>query len=88
MANTSGQTWFVYMLRCSDGSLYTGITNDLNRRCQQHNDGTASRYTRCRRQTSLVYSEANPTRSQALKREAVIKSSSRQEKESMMRMAG
>ena len=65
--------WFVYMLRCADGSLYTGITKDVDRRCRQHNEGTASRHTRSRRPTCLVYQEALPSRSAALKREAAIK---------------
>ena len=75
-----GNCWVVYILRCVDGSLYTGITNDLDRRRQQHNDGTASRYTRSRRPVKLVYQEPHATRSLALKREASVKSLSRQEK--------
>ena len=46
MKKPFGDSWFVYIVRCADGSLYTGITKDVKRRCQQHNDGTASRYTR------------------------------------------
>ena len=88
MAKASGGTWTVYMLRCADGSLYTGITTDVVRRCQQHNGGTASRYTRSRRPTRLVYQEAHANRSQASKREAAIKALSRREKESMIRLAG
>jgi predicted GIY-YIG superfamily endonuclease len=80
--------WFVYVLRCVDGSLYTGITKDVDRRCRQHNDGTASRYTRGRRPTALVYRETHASRSLALKREAAIKALSRREKESMIRIAG
>jgi len=75
----------VYLLRCADDSLYTGITNDVNRRCEQHNAGTASRYTRSRRPTDFVYQEAHDSRSEALKREAAIKSLSRQEKELLIR---
>lgn len=82
------ETWFVYMLRCADGSLYTGITKDLDRRCRQHNDGTASRYTRSRRPTCLVYQERQPSRSAALKREAAIKAMTRREKEGLLRLAG
>jgi predicted GIY-YIG superfamily endonuclease len=84
----AGETWFVYLLRCADGSLYTGITKDVNRRCRQHNDGTASAYTRSRRPTCLVYQEAQPSRSVALKREAAIKALSRQEKMALIRLAG
>jgi predicted GIY-YIG superfamily endonuclease len=87
MPKPSGETWFVYLLRCADGSLYTGITTDLSRRCQQHNAGTASRYARSRRPTQLVYSEACSSRSLALKREAAIKTLSRRQKETLIRFA-
>jgi putative endonuclease len=60
MGATSGEVWFVYILECAEGSLYTGITKDLRRRCRQHNAGIASRYTRGRRPTKLVYHEAQP----------------------------
>ena len=80
--------WFVYLLRCADGSLYTGITNDVPRRLKQHNAGTASRYTRCRLPAVLVYQEPQASHSHALKRELAIKGLSRQEKESMIRAAG
>ena len=82
------RTWLVYILRCADGSLYTGITNDLPRRLKQHNAGTASRYTRCRLPAVLVYQEAQASHGHALRRELAIKSLSRQEKESMIRVAG
>ena len=80
------ETWFVYILRCADGSLYTGITKDLHRRCEQHNAGTASRYTRGRLPASVVYQEPQSTQSLALKREVAIKSMSRQQKESLIRL--
>ena len=70
------------MRRCP---LYTGITNDLQRRCQQHNAGKASRYTRSRLPTHLVYQEVHATRSLALRREAAIKALSRQQKEAIIR---
>ena len=76
--------WFVYLLRCADGSLYTGITIDLTRRLHQHNAGTASRYTRSRLPVVMVYHEVQPSRSHALKRELAIKGLSRQEKESLI----
>ena len=66
-------TWFVYMVECRDGSLYTGITNDLERRVQQHNEGTASRYTRSRRPVVLRYYEPCDGRSHALIRECSLK---------------
>jgi predicted GIY-YIG superfamily endonuclease len=87
-AKLSGDIWFVYMLRRADGSLYTGITKDVGRRCKQHNDGTASRYTRSRRPTRLVYQESHANRSLALKREAAIKAMSRREKKVLIRVAG
>ena len=86
--DSSDATWFVYILRCADGTLYTGITNDLIRRCEQHNAGTASRYTRSRLPVVLVYQEDQGNRSGATKREIEIKALSRQEKESLIRAAG
>ena len=80
--------WFVYILRCADGSLYTGITNDLARRLKQHNAGTASRYTRSRLPVVFAHQETQPSRSQALKRELAIKALSRQEKESLVLATG
>jgi len=80
--------WFVYLLRCVDGSLYTGITNDLTRRCYQHSAGTASRYTRSRLPVALVYQEPHESRSLALRRELAIKRMKRPEKESLVRKAG
>ena len=68
-----GDRWFVYLLRCADGTLYTGIAKDVSRRCQQHNAGTASRYTRSRLPVVAVYQEAHASRSLALRREAAIK---------------
>ena len=71
---------FVYMLRCADGSLYTGWTNDLERRVAAHNAGTARRCTRARRPVELVYRERRLDRSDALRREAEIKKLSRADK--------
>ena len=85
MKMPSGDSWFVYILRCADGSLYTGITKDVKRRCRQHNDGTASRYTRSRRPTKLVWQEAQPNRSSTLKRETTIKAMTRREKLALIR---
>ena len=76
--------WYVYMLRCADGSLYTGVTTDLDRRVKEHNHGLASRgakYTRVRQPVSLVYSEALASRSLACKREWEIKQLRKTEKE-------
>jgi len=66
-------TWTVYLVRCRDGSLYTGITTDLDRRLAAHNAGTASRYTRSRLPVRLVHQEADFTHGTALEREAAIK---------------
>lgn len=78
--------WFVYIVRCGDGSLYSGIAKDVSRRCKQHNAGTASRYTRSRRPVRLVYREPCPSQSSALKREAAIKAMTRQGKLAMIRL--
>lgn len=85
MIVTKTAEWFVYILRCADDSLYTGITKDLTRRCDQHNAGTASRYTRSRLPVELVYEELQPSRSLALKRELAIKALTRQKKELLIR---
>jgi len=85
LAELGNASWFVYLLRCADGSLYTGITNDMPRRLKQHNAGTASRYTRSRLPVVLVYQEPQASQSHALKRELAIKGLSRQEKEAMIR---
>lgn len=83
-AKLSGENWIVYVVRCADGSLYTGITKDVARRCQQHNAGTASRFTRSRRPFKLVYQEAHPDQSSALRREAAIKAMNRRGKLTMI----
>ena len=70
----------VYLLRCRDGSLYTGITNDLPRRLTAHEAGTGSAYTRSRRPLALAYREEQPDRGAALKREAAIRRLTRAEK--------
>ncbi|HKA59221.1 MAG TPA: GIY-YIG nuclease family protein [Gemmatimonadales bacterium] len=70
----------VYLLRCRDGSLYTGITNDLDRRLMLHKTGKASAYTRSRRPLTLAYRESQPDHGAALKREAAIRRLSRAEK--------
>ena len=72
--------WYVYILQCADGTLYTGITNDLDRRLKAHNAGTASKYTRVRRPVVMVYHEEIDTKGNALHRELQIKSMSRQQK--------
>jgi predicted GIY-YIG superfamily endonuclease len=81
------RTWFVYILRCRDGSLYTGITTDVERRCAMHNAGTASRYTRTRRPVTLMHQESAAGHGAALRREAAIKALSRYSKEALIRAA-
>jgi putative endonuclease len=76
--------WFVYLLLCSDGSLYTGITNDLERRITQHNDGKGAKYTRSRRPVKLVYRKNCRDQSDALKQEHSIKKMSRDKKWQMI----
>ena len=73
--------WHLYILQCSDGTFYTGITNDLERRLEMHNSGKASRYTRSRRPVKIVYHEGCRGRSSALKKEWAMKQLSREEKE-------
>ena len=80
-------TWSVCILRCAADSLYTGITKDVNRRCEQHNAGAASRYTRSRLSVTVVYQEELPNQSMALKQEASIKAMSREAKKSLIRLA-
>ena len=80
------EPWFVYIVRCADGTLYTGITKDVKRRCQQHNAGCASRYTRSRCPTKLVWQETQASQSSALKREAAIKAMARKEKLALIRL--
>lgn len=72
--------WYCYVMQCADNTFYTGITNDLEKRLTAHNNGTASKYTRCRLPVQLVYSEPHTNRSNASKREAQIKQLNRIQK--------
>jgi putative endonuclease len=76
--------WTVYLLRCSDESLYCGITKDLDRRVQEHNDGIGCRYTRPRRPVRLVWSADTLTKSEAYKEEYRIKRMSKATKEALV----
>ncbi|NOR10385.1 MAG: GIY-YIG nuclease family protein [Desulfovibrionaceae bacterium] len=70
----SDTPWYVYMVQCRDGSLYTGIAKNLEKRVEEHNSGsTGAKYTRSRRPVHLVYQEEVPSRSAAAKREYEIK---------------
>ena len=73
--------WFVYMLRCKDNSIYTGITNDLKKRIETHLSGNGSKYLRGKLPLKLVYRESFQDRSTASKREIEIKKLNKKEKE-------
>jgi len=76
--------WYCYVLRCSDGSFYVGITNDLEDRLQEHSRGKDSVYTAKRRPVKLVWSEAHPTKEAARRREIEIKGWSRRKKAGLL----
>ena len=75
--------WYLYILRCGDGTLYTGITTDVDKRLAAHRSGKGAKYTRGRAPLELAYQEELPDHSAALKREYEVKSLSRQEKEKL-----
>lgn len=87
--NTSApkEAWFVYILQCKDGTLYTGIAKDLQKRFQAHNNGKGAKYTRTRRPVSLHYQETCRGRTEALIREYEIKTYSRSKKEALISTA-
>ena len=72
--------YYVYLLECKDGTLYTGITTDVERRFQEHKNGKGGRYTRAKKVKKILYSERLGTRSKASKREVEIKKLSRRDK--------
>ena len=79
--------WFVYILECNDKTLYTGITNNLEKRLGQHNSDTeGAKYTRPRRPVKFVYREEQANRSEATKREMAIKKLSRLDKLNLINM--
>ena len=77
-------SWYVYMLRCRDGSLYTGYTDDVTRRIAVHSSGKGAKYTRSRLPVTLVYQEECADKSAALKREHAIKQLSKLQKEALI----
>ena len=81
------KTWTLYILECNDGSLYTGITDDLERRLAMHRSGRGAKYTRGRGPLKLRYLEECPDRSAALKREIAVKRLSKAEKMSLCKTA-
>lgn len=79
--------YYCYIVECADGSYYTGWTTDPQRRERQHNQGRGARYTRMHRPVRLVYVEAQPDRSAAMKREQKLKSLKRSQKAALIRQA-
>ena len=77
-------THYVYVVECSDGTLYTGYTTDVERRVKEHNAGEGAKYTRGRTPVEVVHVEEYATRSEAMSREAEIKNMSRKEKERLV----
>ena len=77
-------SWYVYMLLCGDGTLYTGITDDVDRRLAAHRSGKGAKYTRGRGPLELVYTEERPDKSAALRREIEIKKLRREQKEALI----
>lgn len=75
---------YTYIVRCKDGTLYTGWTNNIERRMEAHNSGTGAKYTKSRRPVKLVYCEEFPTKEEAMKREYAIKHMKKKEKEKMV----
>ncbi len=78
---------YTYIVRCSDGSLYTGWTNDLKKRIKDHNEGRGAKYTRSRRPVVLAYYEEFATKEEAMSREWAIKQMPRRKKEEIIRQA-
>lgn len=82
------RSWYVYMLRCSDGSLYTGVTTDVERRLAEHKAGkVGAKYTRSRIPLHIAYTETCASRSEAQSREFALKRLSKAEKESLAKRA-
>lgn len=77
-------TNYTYILKCDDGSFYTGWTNNLEKRIKDHNEGRGAKYTKSRRPVTLAYYETFATKEEAMRREYAIKQLSRKQKESLM----
>ena len=80
--------WYLYILHCGDGTLYTGITTDVEKRLEIHRAGKGAKYTRGRLPLELVYRECCENHSHALKRELAVKKLTRQEKEKLVASSG
>ena len=76
---------YTYILKCRDNSLYTGWTNDIDKRLKAHNDGKGAKYTTSRRPVELIYYEKYETKEEAMKREYAIKHMTRRAKEELLR---
>ncbi len=76
--------YYIYILKCKDGTYYTGYTNNIEKRVRIHNDKKGAKYTRGRTPVTLVYEESFATKAEALKREYMIKQMSRAEKEALI----
>ena len=76
--------WYLYLLRCADGSIYTGISNDVEVRVREHNQGKGAKYTAQRRPVFLIYQEQHPDQSSARRREEQIKPWRREKKENLV----
>ena len=83
----SSECWYVYMLRCSNGALYTGITNDVRKRLLAHQKGKGARFTKMHLPVTLAYQESSASRSAALIREYAVKSLSRKKKEALLKLS-
>ena len=88
MGTTTQNNWLIYILKCGDGSLYCGITNNLEKRLKQHKGEIkgGAKYTRSHRPCKLVYKEKSASRSEASQRESVIKKMSKDEKQSLINL--
>lgn len=86
---SSDKPWFVYVLRCADNSLYTGVALDVNKRLNEHNgiEKNGAKYTHARRPVKLVYQETVNSRSEACKREYIIRNLKKQQKEHLINQA-
>ncbi|KRO00954.1 GIY-YIG nuclease family protein [Companilactobacillus kimchiensis] len=84
----SAKKYYVYMLLCKDRTFYTGTSNNVEKRVATHNSGKGAKYTKTRRPVQLMYTEELADKSQALKREIVIKKLTRQQKEVLLKSHG
>ena len=83
-SGAAGRPWFVYLLRCADGTRYAGSTTDVEARVQAHNEGRGAKYTSGRRPVRAVYVEGCASRSAALKREHALKRLTRSQKDALI----